>query len=56
MYYHCSCCGLKFKYDVDLIPVFGNQFGHCPFCHGAGVFEKDGARTLDDSKYEEVTN
>lgn len=54
MYYHCPQCGRKFKYAVDLIPVFGGSFGHCPHCRAEGVFEKDGARTIDDMDYEEV--
>lgn len=54
MYYHCQACGKKFKYAADMIPVFGEKFGACPFCGGNGVFEKDGARTLDDADYPEV--
>ena len=49
MYYHCQACGKKFKYAADMIPVFGEKFGACPYCGGNGVFEKDGARTLDDA-------
>ena len=54
MYYHCQACGKKFKYAADMIPVFGEKFGACPYCGGNGVFEKDGARTLDDADYPEV--
>ena len=54
MYYHCPDCGEKFKYALDLIPVLGDDFGVCPFCRVPGVYEKDGARTLDDSDYLEV--
>ena len=54
MYYHCQACGKKFKYAADIIPVFGEKFGACPYCVGNGVFEKDGARTLDDADYPEV--
>ena len=54
MYYHCPSCGSKFKYSQDMIPVFGGAFGKCPKCGVMGVFEKDGARTPDDSDYEEV--
>ena len=54
MYYHCPQCGRRFKYAVDLIPVFGDGFGRCPHCKAEGVFEKDGARTPDDLEYEEV--
>lgn len=54
MYYHCKKCGKKFKYSVDLIPVFNDEFGFCPDCKIMGEFEKDGARTTDDLDYEEV--
>ena len=54
MYYHCPECGLKFKYALDLIPQFGDDFGKCPECEVQGVYEKDGARTLDDFDYIEV--
>ena len=54
MYYHCPKCGRKFKYAIDLIPEFGDDFGHCPVCDEPGIYEKDGARTLDDADYEEV--
>lgn len=54
MYYHCPACGMKFKYAVDLIPIFMERFGLCPVCGTSGAFEKDGARTLDDGQYVEV--
>ncbi len=54
MYYHCPDCGRKFKYAVDMIPVFGDKFGICPDCGAGGMFEKDGARTTDDMDYLEV--
>jgi len=54
MYYHCPDCEKKFKYTVDLIPLLGDTFGHCPVCGAAGVFERDGARTTDDLEYDEV--
>ena len=54
MSYHGQACGKKFKYAADMIPVFGEKFGACPYCGGNGVFEKDGARTLDDADYPEV--
>ena len=37
MYYHCPKCGLKFEYAVDLIPEFGEKFGHCPKCDVMGL-------------------
>ena len=54
MYYHCPACGKKFKYALDLMAEFGGDFGRCPACGVEGVYEKDGARTLDDLDYEEV--
>ena len=54
MYYHCPECGLKFKYALDLMVEFGDEFGNCPDCGAPGVSEKDGARTLDDADYTEV--
>lgn len=54
MYYHCPQCDLKFKYALDLIPEFGANFGKCPICHCQGIYEKDGARALDDFDYMEV--
>ena len=47
-------CGIKFKYALDLIPEFGDDFGHCPECGAMGIYEKDGTRTLDDAEYTEV--
>lgn len=54
MYYRCPNCKQKYKYAVDLISYFGDDFGRCPFCKNKGTYEKDGARTLDDSDYMEV--
>ncbi len=54
MYYNCANCNKKFKYAIDLIPEFGDDFGKCPICRKMGTYEKDGARTIDDQNYEEV--
>lgn len=53
-YYHCPECGKKFSYASDLMTVFGDDFGKCPNCGAEGIYEMDGARTLDDRDYEEV--
>ena len=29
-YYKCPECGKLFKYAIDLIPEFGDDFGKCP--------------------------
>ncbi|MBQ1681229.1 MAG: excinuclease ATPase subunit [Agathobacter sp.] len=54
MYYICPNCGKKFKYALDMIPEFGDDYGKCPVCGTMGTYEKDGARTKDDADYEEV--
>ena len=54
MYYHCPSCGKKFKFQQDMIPELGDDFGRCPYCGEMGVFEHDGARTPDDNDYFEV--
>lgn len=54
MYYKCPECGKQFKYAIDLIPEFGDEFGCCPDCGTAGTYIKEGARTKDDLEYEEV--
>ena len=53
-YYECPSCGKKVKYAEDLIAYFGEDFGKCPVCGAMGVFEKNGARTIDDFDYEEI--
>ncbi len=54
MYYRCPKCEKKFKYAVDMIPVFGAEFGFCPACKVEGELLYDGARTPDDAEYFEV--
>lgn len=54
MYYHCPKCGLKFEYALDVMPEFGDQFGCCPECKVPGIYEKEGARQLDNNEYFEV--
>lgn len=54
MYYRCESCGAKFKYAVDMIPVFGESFGCCPKCGIQGTLVKEGAAAPDDSDYPEV--
>ena len=53
-YYHCDLCGKKFKYELALISVMGDAFGRCPVCGTPGVYERDGARIVNDTEYEEV--
>ena len=53
-YYHCPKCGMKFEYAMELMPEFVEKFGFCPECDVPGVYEKEGARQLDDSEYFEV--
>ena len=54
MYYHCPQCGLKFKYPLDLISSFGDDFGLCPRCRIQGIYEYDGPRRIDDLDYIEI--
>lgn len=54
MYYHCSQCGKKFKYELGLIAVMGDSFGKCPDCGKPGIYESDGACTANDMDYEYV--
>lgn len=54
MYYHCPDCGKKFKYALDLMAEFGDDFGKCPNCNTLGEYEYDGPRRTDDNDYEEV--
>lgn len=53
-YYKCPNCGKRFKYAIDLMSEFGDDFGKCPKCETAGTYIKEGARTPDDLEYEEV--
>ncbi|MCF0120975.1 MAG: excinuclease ATPase subunit [Oscillospiraceae bacterium] len=54
MYYACPHCGKLFKYNIDLIPVFGARFGECPDCNTMGAFIKEGPLSPDGMEYEEV--
>ena len=54
MYYHCPECGFKFEYALDLMQEFVEEFGYCPKCKVMGVYEKEGARQVDDAEYFEV--
>lgn len=54
MYYHCPKCGEKYKYELDLIGVYGENFGCCPRCGARGVYDKEGPRQMDDVEYQEV--
>ena len=54
LYYKCPACGKQFKYALDLLPEFGDDFGKCPDCGQMGTYVKEGARAKDDLLYEEV--
>lgn len=53
-YYECERCGKKYKYAIDMISEYKEEFGKCPECGNKGKLVKEGARTLDDLEYEEV--
>lgn len=54
MYYHCPECNFKFKYPLDLLTEFGDDFGLCPKCKTMGIYEYDGPRRKEDFDYFEV--
>ena len=54
MCYTCPKCGHKFKYELDRMQEFGEDFGKCPKCGAEGTFEHDGPRRAADDIYEEV--
>lgn len=54
MYYKCPKCNKQFKYAIDLIGEFGDEFGCCPQCGQMGTYVKEGPRLSDDLEYEEV--
>lgn len=54
MYYHCPQCGKTFKYALDLMVEFGDDFGKCPVCGCMGTYEYDDPRRKDDNDYFEV--
>lgn len=54
MYYNCPHCGMKFKYDLDMLGELGDRFGSCPGCGTMGVYEKEGPRMDDDNLYFEA--
>lgn len=45
---------MKFKYPLDLMGDFGEDFGKCPVCKVMGTYEYDGPRRRDDSDYLEI--
>ena len=45
---------MKFKYPLDLMVEFGEDFGKCPNCGIMGSYEYDGPRRTDDLEYFEV--
>lgn len=54
MYYRCSECGMKFKYELDMLGVLGDRFGRCPECSAEGIYEKEGPVMSDDNEYVEA--
>jgi len=53
-YYICPECGCKFKYAIDMIAAFADDFGKCPTCGHMGTYIRDGAIGPDDADYIEV--
>lgn len=54
LYYTCAACGKQYKYSIDMIAEFGDDFGKCPKCGLIGTPEKEGAVVSDDLNYVEV--
>lgn len=54
MYYDCENCGEKFKYAIDLIPEFGDDFGKCPCCGKPGKLVGEGPVLAKYNAYKEV--
>ncbi|MBQ3438336.1 MAG: hypothetical protein IJG31_07550 [Fusobacterium sp.] len=54
LYYECPVCKKLFKYSLNDLGHYGEEFGKCPICSAEGVFIKEGAITKDDLDYEEV--
>ncbi len=53
-YYECKKCSKKYKYAIDMIPVFGDDFGKCPECGEMNEFFHEGAIIPEDMQYPEV--
>ncbi len=51
MYYRCAGCGVKYKYELDMLGHLGDTFGKCPTCGADGVFVKEGPIMTDDNEY-----
>lgn len=54
MCYTCNNCSKKYKYAVDLIGDFGDDFGKCPDCGSDGKLTFEGPVSPETSEYEEV--
>ena len=53
MCYDCEC-GKKYKYAVDMIAEFGEDFGKCPVCGAQGKLIGEGPVMAKYKDYEEV--
>ncbi|MCF0142050.1 MAG: excinuclease ATPase subunit [Parasporobacterium sp.] len=54
MYYICPDCGKKFRYAIELIPEFGDEFGCCPVCGKMGELVGEGPIMAQYQDHEEV--
>ena len=54
MCYECKKCGKKYKYAVDLIGDFGEEYGLCPVCGSEGKLVFEGPVSPETSAFEEV--
>lgn len=53
MCYDCQC-GKKYKYAIDMIAEFGEDFGKCPVCGAQGKLVGEGPVLAKYKDYEEV--
>lgn len=54
MCYECKECKKKYKYAIDLISDFGDEFGKCPVCGSDGDLVGEGPVLAKYKDFEEV--
>ena len=54
MCYVCNSCGKKYRYAIDLIGEYGEDFGKCPDCGSDGKLAWEGPVSTETAQYEDV--
>ena len=54
MCYICNNCGKKYRYAIDLIGEYGEDFGKCPDCGSDGKLAWEGPVSTETAQYEDV--